>query len=121
METPGMMQAKAADIFSGMVMEEAIKDKTIQVNKQIQDLEGKPVSQKEIDEIIKKDEDEDFDDEEEKILNNIREKRMMQLKNEFTGKQENFIKGHGQYTEITEQEFLTAVTSSKLVLCHFYH
>lgn len=30
-------------------------------------------------------------------------------------------KGHGQYREITEQEFLPNVTGSKLVICHFYH
>jgi thioredoxin-like negative regulator of GroEL len=31
------------------------------------------------------------------------------------------VKGHGTYTEIVEEEFLPTVTSSKLVLCHFYH
>jgi len=31
------------------------------------------------------------------------------------------IKGHGQYTEIKEDEFLPNVTGSKFVICHFYH
>ena len=31
------------------------------------------------------------------------------------------IKGHGQYTEIVEAEFLPNVTGSKSVVCHFYH
>ena len=31
------------------------------------------------------------------------------------------IKGHGQYIEITETEFLPNVTGSKFVICHFYH
>ncbi|GJP41501.1 hypothetical protein CLOM_g1170 [Closterium sp. NIES-68] len=30
-------------------------------------------------------------------------------------------KGHGEYREITEEEFLPEVKSSEYVLCHFYH
>merc|ERR1712159_460968 len=30
-------------------------------------------------------------------------------------------KGHGEYTEITEEEFLKNVTGSEFVVCHFYH
>lgn len=30
-------------------------------------------------------------------------------------------KGHGQYTEIKEDEFLPYVTGSKYVVVHFYH
>ena len=30
-------------------------------------------------------------------------------------------KGHGQYEEITELEFLPTVTKSAFVICHFYH
>lgn len=35
--TPSTMQKMAAEIFSDMVMEEAIKDKTIQVKEQLKD------------------------------------------------------------------------------------
>ena len=31
------------------------------------------------------------------------------------------IKGHGQYNEIKEDEFLPTVTKSKFALVHFYH
>ena len=37
METPAQAQQMAASIFQDMVMQEAIKDKTIQVEKQIKD------------------------------------------------------------------------------------
>ena len=129
--TPSTMQKMAAEIFSDMVMQEAINDKTIQVKEQIKDQEGQyhDVSAKsdllhhhkhghEEDE---EDEDEFGDDEEEKIMRDIRERRMMEMKNVYQEKQENLIKGHGKYTEITEEEFLPNVTGSKFVLCHFYH
>ena len=34
---------------------------------------------------------------------------------------ENKAKGHGQYTEIKEEEFLQNVTASKFCVVHFYH
>ena len=34
---------------------------------------------------------------------------------------ENKAKGHGQYTEILESEFLPNVTQSKFCVVHFYH
>ena len=43
------------------------------------------------------------------------------MKNDFSEHRDNMIKGHGKYTEITEQEFLPNVTGSKNVVCHFYH
>lgn len=54
-------------------------------------------------------------------MRDFRERRMQQMKNVYQEKQENLIKGHGKYTEITEEEFLPNVTGSKFVLCHFYH
>jgi thioredoxin-like negative regulator of GroEL len=62
-----------------------------------------------------------LDDEEEQIMRTLRDARMAQMKNQYQEMQENKIKGHGQYREITEQEFLPNVTSSKYVLVHFYH
>lgn len=44
MATPSSAQAMAADIFQDMVMQEAIKDKTIQVEKQLKDEQGKVVA-----------------------------------------------------------------------------
>jgi len=128
--TPGTMQKMAAEIFSDMVMEEAIKDKTIQVEQKLKDEQtGKMVALNNKSELYHgqhhheedEDEDEDFGDEEYKIMRDIRERRMAEMKNQYQEKQENLVKGHGKYTEITEEEFLPNVTGSKFVVCHFYH
>ncbi len=43
------------------------------------------------------------------------------MKQEYSDLRDNMVKGHGKYTEITEQEFLKSVTGSQNVICHFYH
>jgi hypothetical protein len=61
---------------------------------------------------------EDQDDD----LEQLRQKRMAELKNSRKEQIENVtVRGHGQYTEITQDEFLPAVTASRQVICHFYH
>ena len=123
------MQGMAAQIFSDMVMQEAIKDKTIQVEQKIKDQEGQLHDVSAKSDLLhghhhEDDDDEDDafgDDEEEKIMRNIRERRLQNMKNVYQEKQENLIKGHGQYTEITEEQFLPNVTGSKFVICHYYH
>lgn len=67
------------------------------------------------------DDEDNWDEEEEKIMRGLRDVRMQAMKNNYQTQQENLIKGHGQYTEIKEDEFLPAVTKSKFTLCHFYH
>jgi len=67
------------------------------------------------------DSDDDLDEEEEKILSSLRDKRLAEMKAQQKEAQENKTKGHGQYREIVEGEFLPEVTGSKLVVCHFYH
>ena len=90
--------------------------------------QGELVDPNQVDEfIIKKQlenelgDDDDLDEEEEKIMRNIREKRLGEYKNDYQETQENMAKGHGQYTEIKEDEFLPNVTGSRNVICHFYH
>jgi thiol-disulfide isomerase/thioredoxin len=51
----------------------------------------------------------------------IRAARLKQLKKEYEEKQTLMAKGHGEYREITQDEFLKEVTSSPLVAVHFYH
>ena len=89
MATPGSVQKMAAGIFSDMVMEEAIRDKTIQVQKQMKDEEGNFVDPAHAHEHCAhqheqgaEDDDEfqDGDEEEEKIMRSLREKRMAQIK-----------------------------------------
>jgi len=56
-------------------------------------------------------------DDEDDELERIRKARIAQLKKESEWRS----RGHGEYTEVTEPEFLPQVTSSNLVVCHFYH
>lgn len=63
--------------------------------------------------------DDTFDDDEE--LERLREQRLLQLKVQKETKMENIGKGHGSLREIVQDEFLTAVTGSLKVVCHFYH
>jgi len=55
------------------------------------------------------------------VLAKYREKRMQELKQQ-SAKAETFKQlGHGSYSEVSQDEFLPAVTKSKYVVCHFYH
>ena len=54
-------------------------------------------------------------------LRNIRQQRLRQIKQQQNQKLENIGKGHGQYREIVQDEFLAEVTGSLKVICHFYH
>lgn len=69
-----------------------------------------------------RDEDDDSEgDEDDHALREMREARLKQLKAAQREKIENIAKGHGQYREIIQDEFLAEVTSSMFVVCHFYH
>ena len=54
-------------------------------------------------------------------LEAIQERRRKQLMQQQAKVAENRIKGHGEYQMIPEDQFLTAVTKSKYVVCHFWH
>jgi len=64
--------------------------------------------------------DDDFKDDD-AILRRMKEEKLSKAQREHVEMQENIGKGHGQYTEIIETEFLPMVTGSKFVVCHFYH
>ena len=118
-------QNMAQKLFTDMVMEDAIKDKTQQYmdeqkaqERQFLDNAGKIDN----DEEAKDDSDSDFnDDESASYLEQIKEQRMKEMKAKFTQDQENKIKGHGVYSEIAEDEFLPTVTKSKFACVAFYH
>lgn len=65
--------------------------------------------------------DDEDDQEDDYELRNIREQRLRQLKIQQQEKLENIGKGHGQYREVVQDEFLKECTSSERVICHFYH
>jgi thiol-disulfide isomerase/thioredoxin len=70
------------------------------------------------------DDDDDDDmggDTEQRLLASMREKRLAQLKATTTKQQHWLALGHGVYTDINQDDFLKSVTSSKYVVCHFYH
>lgn len=46
---------------------------------------------------------------------------MKQMKKQQKEELENIQKGHGTYSEITEEEFLPSVTKTKYAIVHFYH
>jgi thiol-disulfide isomerase/thioredoxin len=60
-------------------------------------------------------------DDEDYELRLLREKRLKEIKNLELQRLENLAKGHGQYREIVQDEFLSEVTGSFHVICHFYH
>jgi thiol-disulfide isomerase/thioredoxin len=68
-----------------------------------------------------RDELEDGGDDEDYELRLLREKRLKEIRNTEIQRLENLAKGHGQYREIVQDEFLTEVTGSFHVICHFYH
>ena len=63
----------------------------------------------------------DEDGDEDADLRLLREKRLKEIRSAQLEKIENLGKGHGQYREIVQDEFLAEVTSSKITCCHFYH
>ncbi|KAL2926606.1 Thioredoxin domain-containing protein PLP3B [Bienertia sinuspersici] len=54
-------------------------------------------------------------------LEKLHAERIASLKKEAEKRQELKKKGHGEYRDITEGDFLGEVTASELVICHFYH
>lgn len=65
--------------------------------------------------------DDDDDADEDNELRRIRSQRLKQIRDAQREKLENIGKGHGQYREITQDEFLNEMVSSRKVVCHFYH
>lgn len=67
------------------------------------------------------DDDSDWDDDDDAAFAALREKRLQAMKKKAGRDAEFRSMGHGQYTQLAEDEFLPAVTASKYVICHFFH
>nr|CAB3502650.1 unnamed protein product [Digitaria exilis] len=89
-------------LFSSEISEMVAKDKA----------QAAPASHDEVDL------DELLDDPE---LEKLHAERIAALKKEAEKREVLKRKGHGEYREITEGDFLGEVTSSEKVICHFYH
>ena len=111
----------AGNIFNEMVMEEAIKDKTAAVEKEMNAQEDMGEQFEEEHEESQEDSDSDFNDDDDVGLRALREMRIKDMKAKQVENQENRIQGHGQYQEVTEEQFLPTVTKTKFVVVHFYH
>lgn len=73
------------------------------------------------DENIIESDDEDEGADEDEALRTLRQNRLRQIKRAQREKVEQVGKGHGQYREILQDDFLKEMTSSDRVICHFYH
>ncbi|GFP88409.1 thioredoxin domain-containing protein plp3a [Phtheirospermum japonicum] len=54
-------------------------------------------------------------------LEKLHADRIAALKKDAEKRQKLTMQGHGEYREITEGDFLSEVTGSEKVICHFYH
>jgi hypothetical protein len=63
----------------------------------------------------------DEGDEEDNDLRDLRDRRRKQLISETKRKAEDKVRGHGQYRDIVQDEFLAEMCNSDKVICHFYH
>lgn len=63
----------------------------------------------------------DNEADEDNELRRLRERRLNEIKRTQQEHSENLAKGHGDYREILQDDFLKEVTSSVKVICHFYH
>ena len=106
-------------------MQQAIKDKTEQYVKEQEaaamDMPGFQISEQQRDEIDDDDLDAMLDEEDESILRQMAEARMAEIRAAREEDQKNKILGHGDYREITEQEFLPTVTKTQYCVVHFFH
>jgi len=64
------------------------------------------------------DEDEFGDD---NLLQELQQKRLSELQKKYALEKQFHAQGHGEYREITEEEFLKEVCGSQWVVVHFYH
>jgi hypothetical protein len=68
--------------------------------------------------------DDDFDDDEfldDKVLQDLQAKRLADMQAKHALERQFHAQGHGEYREITEEEFLKEVCGSQWVVVHFHH
>ena len=116
---------RMGQIFSGMVMNEAIKDKEKEFEEEIESVHEprKEPDEREEEKEEDSEEDEDFklDDDGLNVYEALKAKRLREIKRENKQMIEDKAKGHGDYREIGQDDFLPTVTGSKRCVVHFYH
>ena len=132
--TPGATQQIASNIFTDMVLQEAIKDKTVQVEKELKDAQGAVIPRDEYNQYdndgnkyeeegsdLEDELDDLMDEESERLIRELKESRIQEMRADYEEKQYNKTIGHGTYIEIVESEFLPIVTKTKYVVVAFFH
>lgn len=102
------------------VMDKVMQDKFAMAGVQEAIVAATKDTKKKDGEELSDDEDEDEKQDDDDFLA-LRRKRMEQLKKKQAKRAELKAKGHGEYSEITQDEFLKAVTGTELCAVHFYH
>jgi len=121
----GYMQADHPDAIAAQLAQASLAAPIFRARGAGRQPEEDEQPEDEEDEQDQEDEDE-FDSDDEEFLNDpeldkIRMKRLGQIKQQSELRQEQLAKGHGQYREITQDDFLKEVCGSNFVICHFYH
>jgi len=120
----GRSQDMMKSLMTQKVMDQVMQDKMLAhgVQQAIDDAwhmkadeEDRSVNSEEQEEMDKNEDDVDND------LAALRARRLAKMKERAKKREELKAKGHGEYTEIVEEEFLKTVTGSEFVVCHFYH
>merc|ERR1711988_393916 len=103
------------------VMQQAIQDYAEEL-KEKEEMEAAARHELEMRAQAQNDSDDEFDfSDDDEISNKIMEERMAQMR-EQAGEMNNWKQlGHGELSEITEEEFLKTVTKSQYAVVHFYH
>ena len=120
MDTAAAVKALLPSIATDLVCKQVIEDKQAALVKGTETQSSDSQAQKDI-HMAAFEDDEDDDMEEDAEYRKYREKRMAEIKAFKQEAVENKAKGHGEYREIDETEFLPTVTKARNVVCHFYH
>lgn len=119
----------AADILNAVNMEVTQEALLNNVNTELQETaQAEAQSQMEAWEASQKkaqiEADDDFDDDEfmdDKVIADLQQKRLEDLKKRHALEMQFHKQGHGEYREITEEDFLKEVCGSQWVVVHFFH
>lgn len=113
----GRTQDKMKSLLTEQVMEQVMQDKMLKAG--VQQAVDDAWHYKPEKEATSEDEEDPLDEDADFAF--LRQKRLAALKARKQKHAELKAKGHGDYDEITQDEFLPKVCASMHVVCHFYH
>eukprot|EP00743_Colponemidia_sp_Colp-15_P001484 GILK01001623.1.p1 GENE.GILK01001623.1~~GILK01001623.1.p1 ORF type:complete len:248 (-),score=56.66 GILK01001623.1:84-782(-) len=116
--TNAMMNDAFQDVVMGQAKRDFIAQQRENIEEQVVIEDRSKADTSKLEEDI---DDDDLLDDDDPEIRRLRDQRIAEMKQLHSRRVENMSRGHGQYLEIDESEFLKEVTSSELVVCHFYH